>query len=248
VPPQGSGASHACLDLVDHKQGTGLVAEFSCLLEKVRIAGDDSALALEGLEQDRRQALSVRGRALHGLLEAGNVVVGAGLESLDHFSVVAESLVVLGLLRGGEGREGPPMKGLVGRDDDGLGDPAVGRVSSGQLDGGLVGFGARVAKEGLVGAGIGAEPLGEGRLFGDEIQVANVMDALHLLRNGGGELLVVVSKGASRNSADAIQVGLSIGRLQKAALPGIDCEFVSARTEVLELIILFFFDLIRFDL
>ena len=48
------------------------------------------------------------------------------------------------------------------------------------------------------------------------------MDTLHLLLNGGGELLVVVSESAGRDSANAIQICLSIGRLQKAALSGID--------------------------
>ena len=157
--------------------------------------------------------------------------------------------MVLGLLRGGKGRKSSPVKGLVGRDDDGLGDPAIGRVSSGQLDGGLVGFGTRVAKEGLIGARIGAEPLGEGCLFGDEIQVAHVMDALHLLLDSGGQLLVVVSEGAGRDSADAIQIGLSIGRLQKAALPGIDGEFVSARKRrIIRIDVIFRFDLNLFDL
>ena len=227
VSPEGSGSSHASLDLIDDEKGTGLVAELSCLLEKGRVAGNDPALSLEGFQHDGRQSLSVGGRALHGLLEAGDVVVGTGLESLDHFPVVAESLMVLGLLRGRQRREGPAVEGLVGRNNDGLGDPAVRCVSTGQLDGGLVGLGARVAEEGLVGAGVGAEPLGEGRLFGNVVEVADVMNPLHLLLDGGGELLVVVSEGAGCDPADAIQIGLSIGRLQKDALAGIDGQFVS---------------------
>ena len=59
------------------------------------------------------------------------------------------------------------------------------------------------------------------------------MDTLHLLLNGGGELLVVVSESAGRDSANAIQICLSIGRLQKAALSGIDGKFVSTETKPL---------------
>lgn len=120
------------------------------------------------------------------------------------------------------------MEGLVCRDNDWLGDPAIGRVSAGQLDGSLVGLGARVAKKGLIGAGVGAEPLGEGRLFGDVVEVADVMDALHLLLDGRGELFVVVSEGTGGDSANAIQICLSIGRFEKAPLSGIDGQFVSA--------------------
>jgi hypothetical protein len=75
------------------------------------------------------------------------------------------------------------------------------------------------------------------------------MDAFHLLLNGGGELLVIVSEGAGGDSADAIQIGLSIGRLQKAALPGIDGEFVSARKRrIIRIKIIFRFDLVWFEL
>mmetsp|Transcript_94863 Transcript_94863/g.192922 ORF Transcript_94863/g.192922 Transcript_94863/m.192922 type:complete len:296 (+) Transcript_94863:420-1307(+) len=104
VSPQGPGASHTGLNLVDDQQGTGLVAQCTRLGKKLGVSGNDTTLSLERLEHDCGEPLSVRCRLGDGLLEGGNVVVGAGLESLDHLSVVSESLVVLGLLRGGEGR------------------------------------------------------------------------------------------------------------------------------------------------
>ena len=69
------------------------------------------------------------------------------------------------------------------------------------------------------------------------------MDTLHLLLNGGGQFLVVVSESAGRDSANAIQICLSIGRLQKAALSGIDGKFVSTERKQL----IGFDEKIRFD-
>jgi hypothetical protein len=95
-------------------------------------------------------------------------------------------------------------------------------MTTGQFDGRLIGFGTTVAEECLVGTRIGTQPVGQGGLFGNEIQITNVMDLLHLIGNGLGQGRIVVSQDASGDSTDTIQVFLSIGRSQKAALARFD--------------------------
>lgn len=107
-------------------------------------------------------------------------------------------------------------------------------MSTSDLDGRLVGFGTTVAEKGLVGSRIGAQPVGQGGLLGNEIQVGYVMNLLHLIFNGLGEEFVVMSQGASGNATDAIQIVLSVGRLQETSLSRINSQLVAAVKETSE--------------
>ena len=110
------------------------------------------------------------------------------------------------------------MKGLDGRNDDGTVDAAIVGVLPRELDGTLVGLGAAVAEEDLVGAGVVGEPGGELGLLGVEVEVGYVMELLHLGGNGGGQLGIVVAEGAGGNSGDKVQVFLAVGSVDVASL------------------------------
>lgn len=112
------------------------------------------------------------------------------------------------------------MKRLDGRNDDGTVDAAIVCVLPCQLDGTLVGLGAAVAEEDLVGAGVVGEPGGELGLLGVKVEVGYVMELFHLGGNGGGQLGVVVAEGAGGNSRDKVQVFLAVGSIDVASLAG----------------------------
>ena len=112
------------------------------------------------------------------------------------------------------------MEGLDGRDDDGTIDAAIVGVLPGQLDGTLVGLGAAVAEEDLVGAGVVGEPGGQLRLLRVEVEVGYVMELFHLGRNGGIQLGVAVAEGAGGYSRDEVQILLAVGSVHVASLTG----------------------------
>jgi hypothetical protein len=102
-------------------------------------------------------------------------------------------------------------------------------ISSGDLDGSFVGLGTRVAKENLLGITVLTQPIGQGRLLRDVIEVTSVMNSVHLLGNGIIEELVGMSEGASGNSTDAVEVILSVGGIQMASLSVLNGQVVSAK-------------------
>ena len=77
-------------------------------------------------------------------------------------------------------------------------------MTTSTLDGSLVGFGSTVAEKSLVGTRVFAQPVGKSRLFGNVIQVTDVMDRRHLVGNGLGQGIVVVSKSTGGDSTDTI--------------------------------------------
>ena len=85
-------------------------------------------------------------------------------------------------------------------------DPPIVRVPPGELDRGLVRLCAGIAKEGLVGARILAKPIGQLRLTGGVVQVADVMNFLHLFGDGRGQLGIVVPERAGRNAGHEVEV------------------------------------------
>lgn len=105
-------------------------------------------------------------------------------------------------------------------------DTTVRRMSSCTLDSSLIRFCARVTEEDLVGVRVFAQPIGQGGLFGDEVQVRHVMDLRHLVLDGLGEVVVVVPESTCGDTADTIKVILSVGRFEEASLSGIDRQFV----------------------
>ena len=96
-------------------------------------------------------------------------------------------------------------------------DSSVGSMSTSHLDGGFIGLGTRVAKEGLVGSRVFAKPVGQGSLGRDQVKVGNVVHSLDLLNDSLVQGSVGVTQSASGNSTDTIQVFHSVGCFQVAA-------------------------------
>ena len=226
MAPKMSTPSHTNLHLVAHEKGAGIVGQLPRRLEELGVARDDATLSLEGFHHDGGKAalpaLRIGGGVdlLHLGLEGLNVVVRDVLKTGDHLPTVREAGVVLGLAGGRQGRQGTAMEGLDGRNDDGTVDAAIVGMLPCQLDGTLVGLGAAVAEEDLVGAGVVGEPGGELGLLGVEVEVGYVMELLHLGGNGGGQLGIVVAEGAGGNSGDKVQVFLAVGSVDVAPLAG----------------------------
>mmetsp|Transcript_5032 Transcript_5032/g.14290 ORF Transcript_5032/g.14290 Transcript_5032/m.14290 type:complete len:383 (+) Transcript_5032:116-1264(+) len=210
MAPEMSTASHTNLNLIAHEQSAGIVGQLASRLEELRISGDDTTFALEGLHQDGGKAtlpsLGIGGCVdlLDLGLEGLDVVVGDVLKARDHLPSVSEAGMVLRLSGGRKSGQGAAMEGLDGRNDDGTIDAAIVGVLPGQLDGTFVGLGPAVAEEDLVGAGVIGEPSGQLSLLRVEVEVGNVMELFHLGRNGGGQLGVAVAEGAGGNSRDKI--------------------------------------------
>lgn len=101
-------------------------------------------------------------------------------------------------------------------------------MSTGNLDGSFVGFGARVTEKGLVGTRVLAQPVGQGGLSRDEVEVGNMVDSLNLLDDSFVQGSVGVTQGTSGNSTDTIQILLSIGCFQPASFARFNSQRVSA--------------------
>lgn len=119
------------------------------------------------------------------------------------------------------------MEALVGRNNDRLGNTPVASVSAGQLNGGLVAFSPTVTKENLLCNGILREPVCERCLCGDQVEVAAVMDGLHLLGHGGRELRVGVTECACGDARYAVQIFLAICCVELATFAVLDGEWES---------------------
>ena len=106
-------------------------------------------------------------------------------------------------------------------------DSSVGSMSTSHLDGGFIGLGTRVAKEGLVGSRVFAKPVGQGSLGRDQIKVGNVVNSLDLLDDGRIQGIVGVTQGTSSNSTETIQILLSVGGRQPASFARFNSQWVS---------------------
>ena len=129
-----------------------------------------------------------------------------------------EALVVFGLAGGGDGGERAPVERIEGRDDDRLRRAPQARVLPSQLDGRLVRLRPRVAEEGSVEARAVDEATGELALLGYVIQVGHVMDLPHLRVHCLYQPLVRMAQTARRDASRKVEVLLTGGVPQVAAL------------------------------
>ena len=94
----------------------------------------------------------------------------------------------------------------------------VGSMSASTFNCSFVGFRSTVAKKDLFGVGISAQPIGEGGLLWNKVEVGNVMDLVHLIGDGSRQFFIRMTKGTGGNTTDAIQIILSIGSEEMASL------------------------------
>lgn len=101
------------------------------------------------------------------------------------------------------------MEGIFRSNNDRIGNTPVIRMTTCQFDSCLITLRSRIAKEGFVRTGIGAQPIGQLSLLRSIIQVANMVQLFHLIGNSRGEGLVVMAQCTSGNSGDKVEVLLA---------------------------------------
>lgn len=104
-----------------------------------------------------------------------------------------------------------------------------------KLNGSLVGFGARVAKESLIRITVVTEPLGEIGLCGNKVKIGNMVHLIHLISNCFGQTLMGMSQCAGGNTRNKVEIFLSISGIEVASFSMGDGERVSTikREEVI---------------
>jgi hypothetical protein len=158
------------LHFIADQQQLPLITELAQTGEKVPITRKDAAFALEGFQQHGHSSVAVL--LQRGLKAADVVVIEVGKTIGQGF----KAAVVFRLACGGDGRQGAAMEAGSGGQDQWLVDAtAAVAVLAGQLDGGLIGFGAGVAEEHLIAAAVGRNPARQLFLLTDAIQVGNVL-------------------------------------------------------------------------
>ncbi len=202
-------AAHADLDLVEDQQHAALVAELPGARQVVGARHDHAALAEDRLEQERRRGVG------ESALERGHVVVGHVAESARQRLEADPHLLLAGR---GQGRERPAVEGAEGRDDL-VAAAAVGVAPAPrQLDRGLVGLGAAVAEEDLVGERVRAEQLREARLGLAVMEVRDVEELGGLGADGIGDRPRCVAEVGDREAGEEIEVLAAVGVPQAGAL------------------------------
>ena len=111
-------------------------------------------------------------------------------------------MLVLGLPRSGNGRQGAPVKGTLGGDD--LVPPRP--VLAGQLKGGLVGLGAAVAEKDLVPRRVLHQGPGQKSLGLRIVEVGGMNQAGNLLFHRRHHRRVAVPQDVHGQAADQVQV------------------------------------------
>ena len=172
-----AGAADAALDLVEDQEQAVLVAELAQALQRLRREDAHAALALHGLEQDRR------GLGSDQLFGGVDVVEGDLVEAV---GLRAEAFEIFRLAAGGDRRQRAAVeRALEGDGAEALGIAVDVVVAARRLDGALHRLGAGIGEEHLVGEGRGDQPLGEAALAGNLVEVGDVPELAGLLGQRG---------------------------------------------------------------
>jgi hypothetical protein len=207
-------AAEAALDLVVDQQRAGVVAEPADGLQLGFGPGARAALALHGLEDDRR------GGGADQFLQAVEV---AELRADEAGRRRAEALHVAGVGGGVDRRERAAVEGAVEADDvDALGVALHPVVLARGLDGALDGFRARVGEEDYVGEGRIRQHRRQRLLAGDAEDVGGVPELLGLVLHRLHELRMAVAQGGDRDPRHAVEVFLAILGVEAHALASLE--------------------------
>ncbi|MPN47877.1 hypothetical protein SDC9_195481 [bioreactor metagenome] len=156
-----------------------------------------AAFALDGLHHHGDDV----GVAFGGLLQCVEVVDRHAQKA---FEQRAEAVADLGVGGGRHGGDGAAMEGVLIDHDHRLFDALVHAVLARDLDGGLVGFQARVAEEHVVHLGALDQQLGELLLPGHMVVIGGMDQLGHLFLQRGHELGVVVAQCVHRNAGQTV--------------------------------------------
>ena len=205
-----AGPARAALDLIIDQHQAVLVTQLAQTTQALLGNGTDTALALDGLDADRRCLVG------DGGLERFMI---AELDLVEPFHRRAETLEVFRIAAGIDGAVGAAMEGT------GEGDDAVAlRVAIHEV----------IAARGLqrtfhrLGTGIGEEdPVGKGRLgelvrqfdAGRHLEhVGQVPELASLLGEGGNGLRVSMAQAIHRDARNKVEIPLAITRKQARPL------------------------------
>jgi hypothetical protein len=124
---------------------------------------------LQGFQKNGRHGRAIGFAGVEEGLEGVRIVVREVAEPLHQR---LKSLVIAGLAGGGDRRQCPPVKAGLSRENQGPGNsPCLMAMLPGQLDGGLIGFGTRVAEEHAIRTTALRQSRCQLFLFGDAIKV-----------------------------------------------------------------------------
>ena len=205
------GAGESGLDLVDHHQRTGLVADLPDALEVLGGRRMDAAFAQDRLDQDRCNG------AVDSLTHRIEVAPGDVTEPIGHGG---ERLVLRRLTGGGERGEGSAVKTAEGAHDR-VSTPTP--VFARQLDGALVRLGTGVREEDLspvsgrfeeqfvdLDRSLGGDWVGE--------EVRHVQKSLELVADRLGDDHVRVAERHDRDAGEEVEIALAVGIPELGAL------------------------------
>ena len=118
-----------------------------------------------------------------------------------------------------DGADGPAVKGGEGGDHlEAVFAVLFAAVFACQLDGGFIGFGARIAEKDPVGEGMLAKPFRQFDLLGDLVEIGTVQQAPGLFPECGDHLGMAVSEVVDGNAGEKVQETAALDIPQAAAL------------------------------
>ncbi len=191
------------LHLVEDKEDVPLIAELPNLTDIVHLGGVDPAFSLNGLQHDGT------GVVIDGLIQGFNIIDGNTYKLGRQWAVI---LLMLLLAGGRQRRQRSAVEGLFkGNDFKLFGLSLFPEIEACKLYGALIGFGAAVGKEHLIGAGIFHNQLGQLSLGLNIVVIGAVYKFLCLFNNGINQCRVGMAQGTDGNPRNEIGINLSLG-------------------------------------
>jgi hypothetical protein len=206
-----AGATDAGLHLVEHQPPFVVVTDAPQPGQVIGLWNLHAALALIGLDQHGNDILVMRRQLCNGL----GVAERDAHEAADQRLEAGLHLAISG---GGEGRHGAPVETLFHDHDGRIVYAPVMAMQARQLDRCLVGLGTGIAEEGAVHAGQCAEPVGQGFLQGNPVQVRGMDQSPGLLAQGARQLRVGMAQTVDGDAGDGIEVLVALFVVEPDAL------------------------------
>jgi len=213
VRPELASAPHPALNLVEDQQRAVPVAQRAQRRQELRRGGVNTPLALHRLDKDGA------GPRADQLLGGGAVVEGGEAHAGQQG---AEGSLVF--LAGGEGQRArrPPVKAAGESDQIGLaGAERLAGALTRELDRRFHRLGAGVAEVHLVGEGALAEHLGQVRVRGGVVEVADVAEPGHLLADSSDQLRVRMTERVDADARREVEIGFAVAVGEHRALPAL---------------------------
>ena len=215
VAPEAAAAADPHLHLIEDQQDVAFIAELADPGKKGRIARIDAPFPLQGFQQHGRHPGTIGLALLEQGFKGGRVVVGEEAKPLHHG---LEPLVILGLARGADGRQGAAVEAGLGREDHRPLDAAAGvAVFAGQLDRRLVGLSPRIAEKHPIGAAVAGDPARQLLLLRDPVKVRDMLQPSQLAAQRLPHGRVAVAEGAGGDTRHAVEVPAALVVPQPAA-------------------------------